>query len=1110
MDFIAFTYSNHEIVRPWPVGTGYHLFTSLYYMNGIKDHCTPRQDLLTGVFNPEVFTPSLSDVLSCYADGGKPGATVYTDPVQFFRDATFPSSRLVEITKEVFRRLQEDNSFGATQRLETSFGGGKTHALIALAHLSQRGTELADHVSDWFPAELLPSPGDIRLVGLVGERLKITEYRGSEAEPWTLWREIAFQIDPAFANEAWAQSRESPEVGGPWFRNVLGGKKVLLLIDELAVYATRLAAARPSEASQVSTFLKTLFDYARAQTGVVTVFTLASLKDAFRTQTEEIRKAIGNETGEEVSVEEAERLMRAGTEDLESVSKRDENARPVLAPEELAKVFTKRLFDRIDETGAREAAELYGAAYARWESDLPREAVGDELKRRIIDCYPFHPTFIDYLYEKLSSVENFQGTRGVLQTMSVVLRALWVDETANPVAIQVGDVDLRAERVNDMLLSRTKSIDLEPALSTDIGGLGKGEQHAARLDRENPNPAEPRWHEKVWRVVFLNSLAGRAMGLQSKLFGVTEPDACLQAVHPQLSPALVKKALEAVKDVAWFLKCREGRYFCDLDPTVARIVSSVKEGLHNKEGTAKANGQIVALARSMLKEIAPFRVYAERVNSPSDVPDEQEQPTVVVIDHTAGKISLTDFYTQTGRGARSHQNPLIFLVPDSVVVSEADVTQADMFDRRKRQLEELLERSLDVLARKQIKANPERYQLRRRVLQDEDFDGELTTKEQELRGLVARLYSKYYYPAYGSGAPTSGNLTAVGTEGGLDIFPTIEKRLKERNKLLTEENVKHRVQRLEVAKQIFERKSIRRLKEAAGGFWKNRAWPMLASPAVLGPLIRAGIEDEQWAVVYQETLDSEPTAVYSKRQPLPFDIHTSDLWEDAGYSIARIDEARKRGWLDEQKKLDPLEIISRTLSPDVPATVDEFSQAVKNHLPEGGEATEEDLRVILRDGLEAGKIVLVKGTLDAPGAIIDSTHGLGGERLADGGWKIVNKDLARGKGLLAAAGGDHGDLTLRDDAFAALHPKLAKFELWSRGMKGRLTLEMQDVALIDGGGRVDLVLRGLDEAGMVAAQELLEVFAARTRVDDQALFTLTLTDAEDCPFAEKLRAAVDE
>ena len=46
--------------------------------------------------------------------------------------------------------------------------------------------------------------------------------------------------------------------------------------------------------------------------------------------------------------------------------------------------------------------------------------------------YPFHPTFIEFLNQKLATVETFQGTRGVLRVLALALRSLWREKHARP------------------------------------------------------------------------------------------------------------------------------------------------------------------------------------------------------------------------------------------------------------------------------------------------------------------------------------------------------------------------------------------------------------------------------------------------------------------------------------------------------------------------------------------------------------------------------------------------------------------------------------------------------------------------------------------------------
>jgi hypothetical protein len=57
----------------------------------IIEGCQPREGVLEGTFNPEVFTGSLLQVMSHYRGRGGRIDNIYTDADRFFRDGTTPT-----------------------------------------------------------------------------------------------------------------------------------------------------------------------------------------------------------------------------------------------------------------------------------------------------------------------------------------------------------------------------------------------------------------------------------------------------------------------------------------------------------------------------------------------------------------------------------------------------------------------------------------------------------------------------------------------------------------------------------------------------------------------------------------------------------------------------------------------------------------------------------------------------------------------------------------------------------------------------------------------------------------------------------------------------------
>jgi predicted AAA+ superfamily ATPase len=98
----------------------------------IFDLCSPRPDVLAGTASDSDFAADLSHVIR-----GSGGPAEYSDPQRFFAN-TYPTRGLKSLLANVCARLSgRGGSVAAIFRLDTSFGGGKTHGLIALVHAAR-------------------------------------------------------------------------------------------------------------------------------------------------------------------------------------------------------------------------------------------------------------------------------------------------------------------------------------------------------------------------------------------------------------------------------------------------------------------------------------------------------------------------------------------------------------------------------------------------------------------------------------------------------------------------------------------------------------------------------------------------------------------------------------------------------------------------------------------------------------------------------------------------------------------------------------------------------------------------------------------------------------
>jgi len=870
-------------------------------MRSVLEACIPRQELLTGTFNPDVFTPSLEPIIRSYRrpSSAVGAATVYTDPYLFFTEATYPTMGLRQVLEEVFGRIAGDMMYPAVHRLETSFGGGKTHALIACTHVAHHGSDLAEVTDHFIPNVLLPAPGSVVVVGVSGDTLDVHARKGKSLEPHTLWGEIAYQVggEELYRKvEADAASPAAP--GRSYFDAVLGGRKVLIMLDELAQYAARLEAARADGASQLAAFIMSLNAYAKSNPGIAVIITLASSTDAFSKQSEALAKLLSDVRGSDVGEAEAIGIGERAVRDVLSVTSRDAVGITPVQPGEISAVLAKRLFDRIDKDAAAETADAYMTMYRTSIQMLPEEASRPEYRNRIVSTYPFHPTFLDLLNTKLSESENFQGTRGVLRVFASAVRSIWEQKTAAPM-IHAAHLDLRSSRVVDELLGRTGSRSLISALNTDVGGVSTAslddpQSNAERADRGNPHPEGYPWHEYTWKTVFLHSLVGRESGLQSKLFGINEVDAALAVAQPGLTPFQVRRALEDIVDKAYFLRYQEGRYFASDEPTINSILAQIRKGVTQRQ----IDALLGEAARRVVSDSSwPFEIIHD-VSAPEHVPDRSGRPILGVVALGAGSINVKRIVTTAASGMpRQRQNLMYLLVPKTVRV-EDDAGDSTLFgessDRAQEVMSHIYDTARSVQAYRILRQTPQSYGIDEKLVRTDEVERSAKEREHALLTALSGAYSSFYYPTAREGFAAKAEIKSVFGESGMAIIEQAKKALEENRKLLMKTSYNTTSVLGSMRELFFETSDIADIATLRRGFEEKRRWPILEEASLFEMLIRSGVEHGQWILArLHPELSDEVAEVHENSVPMVADLR------EQGWVLVTPEGARKRMWTGE-------------------------------------------------------------------------------------------------------------------------------------------------------------------------------------------------------------------
>src|SRR5205085_2476149 len=154
-----------------------------------REVVTPHKDVASGRYQQAEFAADLWQVHL-----GE-GTDEYRDPVEFFR-RTYVTDSLRRLLVGAVQRLNGAGGDPVVQ-LQTNFGGGKTHSILALYHLfSDTGPGELAGIDEVLKEAGVSRPPKVNRVVLVGNKISpgnpVTKSDGTVVR--TLWGELAWQL----------------------------------------------------------------------------------------------------------------------------------------------------------------------------------------------------------------------------------------------------------------------------------------------------------------------------------------------------------------------------------------------------------------------------------------------------------------------------------------------------------------------------------------------------------------------------------------------------------------------------------------------------------------------------------------------------------------------------------------------------------------------------------------------------------------------------------------------------------------------------------------------------------------------------------------------------
>jgi len=679
-----------------------------------REVVSPHKDVASGRYQQAEFAADLWQVHI-----GE-GSDEYRKPVEFFR-RTYLTYSLRKMLVGAVQRLAGTGGDPVVQ-LQTNFGGGKTHSMLALYHL----------VSGTAPSDLLGVDTVLKEAGVsklpVVKRVVLVGNRISPGNPVvksdgtvvrTLWGELVWQLGYAAggtkeAKKAFTRIQADDERAtspGDALRELfIEYGPCLILIDEWVAYARQLHDQSDLPAGGFETqftFAQVLTESAKLAKNCLLVISLPASDTSGSPHTQADDVEVGGQRGREA----LDRLRNV-------VGRVESSWRPASA-EEGFEIVRRRLFEPLIEKSQYVTRDTVAKAffdlYATQSAEFPPECRDSDYEKRLKAAYPIHPEIFDRLYTDWSTLVKFQRTRGVLRLMASVIHCLWEKGDRNPLILP-SNIPIDDPRVQ-FELTRYLSDNWVPVIGKDVDGPSA---LPLRLDGEVPNLGKYAACRRVARTIYM----GSAPTATAANRGIEDRRVKLGCVMPGESPNIFGDALRRLSSAATYLYQDGSRYWYSTQPTVTKLAEDRAEQL--KRNVDAVTQELDKRLRADLRKTGDFARVHPLPQSGQDVPDDLDARLVVLgTDHSYSKqpgnpaeVAAKAILEARGNTPRLFRNTLVFLAVD----------QARLQD-----LEEAVRRYLAwdaILAEKEV-LNLDPHQVKQAETQHKSADGAVTARIPE-------------------------------------------------------------------------------------------------------------------------------------------------------------------------------------------------------------------------------------------------------------------------------------------------------------------------------------------------------------------------------------------
>lgn len=605
----------------------------------------PHKDVLEGSFKQSEFAADITQVASGIAP------EEYQNAEKFF-SRTYITEGMRLLLISVAQRLAGQGGDPVVQ-LQTAFGGGKTHTMLAVYHLANRAVSTdklmgVPPILDEAGISELPRARIAVLDGIRQSPSQSGTYGSITVN--TLWGELAWRL---LGQEGYALVADSDADGTSPGKEVL--KELLtraapcvILVDELVAYIRQLELGKQYKGGTFDSNISFIQGLTEALKAVPNAILLASLPES--------ELEVGGTMGQ--------RALNS----LEKYFARVESVWKPVGSSESFEIVRRRLFESSGERGEIEGISRQFSDFYRQHADkFPVETQSNEYFERMCSSYPIHPEVFDRLYEDWSTLDKFQRTRGVLQYMAIVIHRLWNDGNKDalimPGSLPLDDASVRHKSIHYLAQG------WEPVIEKEVDGP---RSVPADIDGHHTLFGGVQAARRTARAIFL----GSAPSSQEQMIrGIQTERILLATVQPGQTIGVFEDVLKRLRDRLHYLYAEQDRYWLDTKPNLRREMESRKQNISERDDLIPLLKDRVSRVFGRSHQFSGIHVFTPS----ADVPDDYGNgPRLVVLPTNAG-YSRTDtnqafseaekILRNRGDQPRQKQNRLIFLAPDFDVVS---------------------------------------------------------------------------------------------------------------------------------------------------------------------------------------------------------------------------------------------------------------------------------------------------------------------------------------------------------------------------------------------------------------------------------------------------------